>query len=64
MKWSIKLGKRLGIDVYLHFTFLLRRCATVPVFADSRMVGLLTLENIGEMIMVNAAMNTNGAARP
>ena len=23
MKWSIKLGKLLGIDVYLHFTFLL-----------------------------------------
>jgi hypothetical protein len=23
MKWSIKLGQLLGIDVYLHFTFLL-----------------------------------------
>jgi Zn-dependent protease len=23
MKWSIKLGKLLGIEVYLHFTFLL-----------------------------------------
>ncbi len=23
MKWSIKLAKLLGIDVYLHFTFLL-----------------------------------------
>jgi Zn-dependent protease len=23
MKWSLKLGKLLGIDVYLHFTFLL-----------------------------------------
>src|SRR5690348_13544119 len=23
MKWSIKLGKLLGIDVYLHLTFLL-----------------------------------------
>lgn len=23
MKWSLKLGKLFGIDVYLHFTFLL-----------------------------------------
>ena len=23
MKWSLKLGKLLGIEVYLHFTFLL-----------------------------------------
>src|SRR5919108_3796788 len=23
MKWSLKLGKLLGIDIYLHFTFLL-----------------------------------------
>ena len=23
MKWSLKLGRILGIDVYLHFTFLL-----------------------------------------
>jgi len=23
MKWSLKLGKLLGIDVYIHFTFLL-----------------------------------------
>lgn len=23
MKWSLKLGKLLGMDVYLHFTFLL-----------------------------------------
>ena len=23
MKWSLKLGRILGIDVYVHFTFLL-----------------------------------------
>jgi len=23
MKWSVKVGRLLGIDVYLHFTFLL-----------------------------------------
>ena len=39
-----------------------RQCATVPVVAGGRLVGLLTLENISEMIMVNAAMETNGVA--
>ncbi|MDP3244985.1 MAG: site-2 protease family protein [bacterium] len=40
-----------------------RQCATMPVVAGGRMVGLLTLENISEMIMVNAAMKTDGATR-
>jgi CBS domain-containing protein len=34
-----------------------RQCATVPVMASGRLVGLLTLENISEMIMVNSAMD-------
>jgi len=34
-----------------------RQCATMPVVAGGRMVGLLTLENVSEMIMVNAAMS-------
>lgn len=33
-----------------------RQCATTPVMAGGRMVGLLTLENVAEMIMVNAAI--------
>ena len=33
----------------------------MPVVADGRIVGLLTLENISEMIMVNAAMDHQGA---
>jgi Zn-dependent protease len=33
-----------------------RQCATVPVVAGGRIVGLLTHENISEMIMINAAM--------
>jgi Zn-dependent protease/predicted transcriptional regulator len=33
-----------------------RDCATMPVVAGGRIVGLLTLENITEMIMINAAM--------
>jgi len=41
-----------------------RQCATVPVVAGGRVVGLLTLENISEMIMVNAAMEHQGAGQP
>jgi CBS domain containing-hemolysin-like protein len=39
-----------------------RQCATMPVLADGRIVGLLTLENISEMILVNTAMDHQGAA--
>jgi Zn-dependent protease len=39
-----------------------RQCATIPVVAGGRIVGLLTLENISEMVMVNAAMEHQGAA--
>jgi Zn-dependent protease len=37
-------------------------CATVPVVADGRIIGLLTLENITEMIMINSAMEHDTAA--
>jgi predicted transcriptional regulator len=33
-----------------------KRCATVPVIQAGRVVGLLTLENVSEMIMINAAL--------
>ena len=33
-----------------------RQCATVPVVTTEGIVGLLTLENIGEMISINAAL--------
>jgi predicted transcriptional regulator len=36
-----------------------RQCATVPVLQDGRIVGLLTLENITEMLMVNAALENS-----
>lgn len=39
-----------------------RQCATTPVVAGDLIVGLLTLENITEMIMVNAAMEHEGTA--
>ena len=40
-----------------------RQCATMPVVAAGRIVGLLTLEHVSEMIMVNAAMDHQGAAQ-
>jgi Zn-dependent protease len=32
------------------------QCATVPVLNDGQLVGLLTLENIGELVMVSSAI--------
>ena len=39
------------------------QCSTVPVVAGGRVVGLLTLENISEVIMVKAAMEHQRAGR-
>ena len=47
MKWSLRLGTFAGIGVYLHWTFAL-------------LIGLLTLENVSEVVMVNAAMAQGG----
>jgi Zn-dependent protease/CBS domain-containing protein len=33
-----------------------KQCATLPVMQAGRVVGLLTLENVSEMIMINAAL--------
>jgi len=33
-----------------------RECASTPVLADGRLVGLLTLENVSELVMVNTAL--------
>ena len=41
-----------------------RQCATVPVVAGGRVVGLLTLENVSEMLVVNAAIERQGAVQP
>ncbi len=37
-----------------------RQCSSIPVVRDSQIVGLLTLENISEMIMVNSALEKTG----
>jgi CBS domain containing-hemolysin-like protein len=41
-----------------------RQCSTMPVMSAGRMIGLLTLENISEMLMVHAAMDRRGASQP
>lgn len=33
-------------------------CSTVPVVEDDQLIGLLTLENVGELIMVSSALET------
>ena len=33
-------------------------CSTVPVVAETQLVGLLTLENVGELIMVSSALQS------
>lgn len=40
-----------------------RQCASVPVVAGGELVGLLTLENISEMLMVNAALENRPGGR-
>jgi Zn-dependent protease/CBS domain-containing protein len=37
-------------------------CTTVPVEEDGRLVGLLTLENVGELIMVSSALQSRSSA--
>jgi Zn-dependent protease len=36
-------------------------CGTVPVVEEGRLVGLLTLENVGELIMVSSALQTRSS---
>jgi Zn-dependent protease/predicted transcriptional regulator len=37
-------------------------CTTVPVEEDGKLIGLLTLENVGELIMVSSALKNRAAA--
>lgn len=39
------------------------QCSTVPVLDADQLVGLLTLENVGELVMVSSALRTHGEAR-
>jgi predicted transcriptional regulator len=40
-----------------------RQCGSVPVVRDSRIVGLLTLENVNEMIVINTALERTEPGR-
>jgi predicted transcriptional regulator len=33
-----------------------RQCASVPVLREGQMIGLLTLDNVNEMILINSAL--------
>jgi CBS domain-containing protein len=37
------------------------RCQALPVIADRRLVGVLTLENVGEYVMIGAALRAREA---
>jgi len=37
-------------------------CAAAPVLQDGQLIGLLTLDNISELVMVNAALEDQGAS--
>jgi len=41
-----------------------RRCASVPVMKDARVTGLLTMENVSEMLMINAALTDKRHDQP
>lgn len=38
------------------------RCQALPVISDQRLVGVLTLENVGEYVMIGAALRAGGGA--
>jgi Zn-dependent protease/predicted transcriptional regulator len=39
-------------------------CFTVPVVREDRLVGILTLENIGELLMLDSALHQGGQVQP
>jgi Zn-dependent protease/CBS domain-containing protein len=41
-----------------------RHCTSVPVINGFQMTGLLTMDNISEIIMINSALERRGASRP
>ncbi|HET8712902.1 MAG TPA: CBS domain-containing protein, partial [Gemmatimonadales bacterium] len=40
------------------------RCQSLPIMADGRLAGVLTLENVGEYVMIDAALRARPAAGP
>jgi Zn-dependent protease len=61
------------IDLTVEDTAMLREafqriqaadCSTVPVVREGRLVGLLTLENVGELIMLSSALRKKGGRLP
>jgi len=40
-----------------------QQCSTVPVLEGRDLIGLLTLENVGELVMVSSALKTQGSEK-
>jgi hypothetical protein len=38
-------------------------CRTLPVLSGGRLTGLMTLDKLGEFVMIQSALGTEGAAR-
>jgi len=38
-------------------------CSSLPVMRDGSLIGLVTMENIGELVMVNSAVDDNTTVR-
>jgi len=39
------------------------QCRTLPVMSRGRLIGLMTLDNVGEFVMIQSALGARGAAR-
>jgi hypothetical protein len=38
------------------------QCRTLPVMSRGRLIGLMTLDNVGEFVMIQSALGIRGAA--
>ena len=56
MKWSWKIGEFRGIGVYMHATFLI-------LIGRGELMGLVTMDNAGEFVAIQAAENAFPAAK-
>jgi len=41
-----------------------RACRSIPVVADGKVLGMVTTDNIGELMMVRDAIRTSSQKRP
>jgi hypothetical protein len=61
MGWSLKIESVAGTAVRIHITFLL---FLAWIYAAGKLIGLVTSETIGEMLMVHRATPTGLPSGP